>query len=85
VPKISEFYGVVIRMYHNDHGPPHFHASYGGREAGVAFDGRLLWGRLPVRAARLVREWARLRSAELLRNWARVRKGATLERIPPLE
>lgn len=28
LPKISEFYGVAIRMYFNDHGPPHFHAEF---------------------------------------------------------
>ena len=29
MPEISRFYGIVIRMYHNDHNPPHFHAIYG--------------------------------------------------------
>lgn len=27
---ISEFFGIVIAMYYNDHSPPHFHARYGG-------------------------------------------------------
>jgi hypothetical protein len=30
MPEISRFYGIVIRMYHNDHAPPHFHAYYSG-------------------------------------------------------
>jgi hypothetical protein len=29
VPAISTFFGIVIRMYYDDHGPPHFHAYYG--------------------------------------------------------
>src|SRR3954447_25448057 len=29
VPRISEFYGIVIEMYYADHPPPHFHARYG--------------------------------------------------------
>jgi hypothetical protein len=33
MPRISEFFGVLIYMYYNDHAPPHFHAEYGGREA----------------------------------------------------
>jgi hypothetical protein len=33
MPTISEFYGIVIRMYFMDHAPPHFHAVYGGSEA----------------------------------------------------
>jgi hypothetical protein len=27
MPRISQFYGVVIYMYFNDHLPSHFHAS----------------------------------------------------------
>jgi len=26
MPEISRFYGIVIKMFHNDHEPPHFHA-----------------------------------------------------------
>ena len=30
VPRISEFYGIVIAMYYREHGMPHFHATYAG-------------------------------------------------------
>jgi len=30
---ISEFFGILIRMYWDDHPPPHFHALYGEHEA----------------------------------------------------
>jgi hypothetical protein len=33
MPHISEFFGIVIRMFNNDHSPPHFHAQYGDYEA----------------------------------------------------
>jgi hypothetical protein len=33
MPEISRFFGIVIRMYVNDHYPPHFHAVYGEFEA----------------------------------------------------
>jgi len=26
MPTISWFYGIAIRMFYNDHAPPHFHA-----------------------------------------------------------
>ena len=29
MPRISEFYGIVVEMYWSDHNPPHFHAKYG--------------------------------------------------------
>jgi hypothetical protein len=28
MPEISRFFGIVIRMYFDDHNPPHFHAIY---------------------------------------------------------
>src|SRR5688572_32619071 len=74
VPRISEFYGVLVAMYHNEHSPPHFHASYGGREAAVSFDGTVLRGSLPPRALRLVREWSIKNRLALDRNWSRVRR-----------
>jgi hypothetical protein len=58
LPRISEFYGIVIEMYFADHPPPHFHARYGGDEATIAIaTGDVLAGSLPRRALRLVREW----------------------------
>jgi hypothetical protein len=33
MPEISRFYGIVIKMYFNDHNPPHVHAQYSGTEA----------------------------------------------------
>ena len=29
MPEISRFYGIVIKMFFDDHNPPHFHALYG--------------------------------------------------------
>ena len=29
VPEISRFFGIVIKMFFEDHNPPHFHAEYG--------------------------------------------------------
>jgi hypothetical protein len=28
LPKISEFFGIAIYLYFDDHPPPHFHAQY---------------------------------------------------------
>jgi hypothetical protein len=85
VPRISQFYGVTISMYYNEHGPAHFHACYAGWEASLAVEGGLLRGALPPRILRLVRGWAALHRDELHENWARAREGRDLERIPPLE
>ena len=59
MPTISEFYGILIRMFFNDHPPPHFHARYGEFEATFAVETlEVLEGELPSRALLLVREWA---------------------------
>jgi hypothetical protein len=51
MPIISIFFGIVIRMYHSEHPPPHFHASYQGFEALISIDdARVLAGSLPKRA-----------------------------------
>jgi hypothetical protein len=39
MPIISEFYGIKIMMFWNDHMPPHFHAEYG--ESKVLIDKKL--------------------------------------------
>jgi hypothetical protein len=42
VPRLSEFYGIVIYMYWSDHNPPHFHAIYGSHEAQVRIGDRMI-------------------------------------------
>jgi hypothetical protein len=85
LPRISEFYGIVIYMYYNDHAPPHFHAIYGSDEAVVTIQAtRLIAGGLPKRALSLVRTWARAHRDDLLENWAAAREARPLEPIDPL-
>ncbi len=85
MPRISAFYGIVITMYYDEHGLPHFHATYGGQRASIAIaTGQVLAGRLPERAVRLVLEWSSLHQAELQANWARARREEPLEAIAPL-
>lgn len=86
VPRISEFYGILIYMYYGEHGAPHFHAIYGEHDAVISIRGlRVLDGWLPARALRLVRLWARQRREDLEMNWALAREGRRLRPVPPLE
>jgi hypothetical protein len=72
MPVISIFFGIVVRMYHNDHAPPHFHASYQGFEALIRIhDQSVMAGSLPGKALRIVQDWAATHSQELLANWQR--------------
>lgn len=86
MPKISEFFGISIYMCYREHGPPHFHARYGGEEALVAIRRiSVLEGELSPRVQGLVAEWASRHQDELLRNWRRARAHEQLHEIEPLK
>ncbi len=38
MPRVSQFNGIIIAMYYNDHNPPHFHVRYAGHEATIEID-----------------------------------------------
>ena len=86
MPRISHFYGIIIRMYwdERDHPIAHFHAEYTGSYASIAFDGTMLAGTLPPRALRLIQDWAPLHQDELMANWERARNHQPLAKIDPL-
>ncbi|HIE99804.1 MAG: DUF4160 domain-containing protein [Pirellulaceae bacterium] len=85
MPELSRFYGIVIRMYYNDHNPPHFHAEYGSDQMVVdAQTLAVIDGRLPPRATGLVMEWAAQHLEDLQRAWQQARDMQTLQRIDPL-
>ncbi|HZK88634.1 MAG TPA: DUF4160 domain-containing protein [Stellaceae bacterium] len=86
MPVISAFYGIIIRMFYDEHGPPHFHVAYQGYQAVI--DIRTLEvkiGSLPRRALNLALDWAELHQDELLANWDLIEEGRPLNNINPLE
>jgi len=85
MPTISSFYGIVIRMYHDDHPRPHFHAYCGGQSASISIDTlEVLNGRVPRRALTLILEWASEHRTELRENWTLAEAHRTLKTIDPL-
>ena len=57
MPTISRFYGITIRMFYNDHPPPHFHVEYGEFKAEMAIETlQVLAGRLPRHVLGMTRE-----------------------------
>lgn len=86
MPEICRFYGIIIRLYFDDHVPPHFHATYAGDEAVIGIDSlAILQGRLPARAQGLVVEWASLHQAELREAWSRAKRLEPPGKIAPLD
>ncbi len=86
MPIISQFYGIIIRMFYNDHAPPHFHAMYGEYELLIAISPiSILEGKAPGRVRSMVLEWAALHQTELLDNWERCRQAKSPSSVEPLE
>ena len=86
MPEVSRFFGISIRMYFDDHNPPHFHAIYGDREAELGIEPiALLRGRFPRRALGMVMEWAAVHQRELAVNWEFMRNDQPPKRIDPLD
>jgi hypothetical protein len=85
MPEISRFLGIVIRMYHRDHAPPHFHAKYGDYQITVEIDSGVVAGTFPRRALGAVLDWYVGHVGELRENWNRAQNGEELARIDPLE
>lgn len=72
-------------MFWRDHNPPHFHASYAGKE--VLIDIRtlgILEGALPRRALLLVLEWAHAHRDERLEDWDLCQRKQRPRPIAPL-
>jgi len=85
MPEISRFYGIIIKMYFDDHNPPHFHAIYGELETIININTLgIISGELTPRALGLVMEWASLHQNELLRNWEQSKNLEPLDKIDPL-
>ncbi len=86
MPEISRFFGIIIRMYYDDHNPPHLHADYQGGGILIDFRGNILRGSLGSRTAlRLVREWIDLHMEELQKDWELARAGKEIKKIVPLD
>jgi hypothetical protein len=62
MPTIAYFLGISVRMFFNDHEPPHFHVKYQAYRARILIaDEAIIDGKLPFRIARLPKRWTDLR------------------------
>lgn len=86
MPIISQFFGIIIRMFYDEHNPPHLHAEYQGNKAVFDFYGNVIKGNLNSRTAtKLVREWIDIHLKELIEDWNLARNGKEINKIEPLE
>ena len=85
MPIVSLFFGIKITMYHDDHNPPHFHATYAGQTAVInILENTVMKSALPKRQLKLVLAWAELHKDELMQNWELVVANKMPVEIRPL-
>ena len=83
MPVISNFYGIVIKIYfaQSEHNPPHIHALYGEYMSAINIvTGEVIEGDLPNKALKLCREWIEQNKNELMEIW----KSQAFVKLPPL-
>lgn len=85
MPTISMFYGILIRMFYEDHQPPHIHAIYGDEEACYNLEGELIKGKLPSKQHKLVVAWIAIHQEDLQANWKLASIGEQIFKIEPLK
>jgi hypothetical protein len=85
MPEICRFYGIIIKMYFNEHNPPHFHIEYQGFKATISIEAGIVEGKMPKRALNLVFEWLELHREELMDNWLTIQETGEYSKIEPLE
>ena len=86
MPEISRFFGIIVRMFFDEHNPPHIHVEYQGHKAVFDLKGDMTRGDLDSRTAtKLVREWIDLHVDELRADWELAQAGQEVRKIAPLD
>ena len=86
MPEISGFFGIIIRMFFDEHNPPHIHVEYQEGKAVFDLGGNITRGNISSRTAvRLVREWIDIHVDELRADWELAQTGKELRKINPLD
>ncbi len=86
MPTISQFYGIKIYIFYDDHNEPHFHAYYAEYEAEISIkSGNFIGGNLPPNAKKLIKKWMYEHRRELLEDWKLAREHKKLKNIEPLK
>lgn len=85
MPEISRFYGIIVRMFFDDHNPPHFHISYQEYDAAINIEDGTVRGEMPRRALKLAFDWLDLHKDELMENWILIKESGEFKKIEPLK
>ena len=85
MPIISRFFGIAIRMFYDEHNPPHIHGEYQNKKAVFDFCGNIIKGDLESKTAtKLTREWIDIHILNLQKDWELAKQGKEIKKIDPL-
>lgn len=88
MPIVSQFYGVIVRMYYDDmkqHNTPHIHVQYEESKAIYDFNAFCLKGKLPNKQSKMVEAWILIHSEELQLLWKLMQENNEFFNIEPLK
>lgn len=88
MPIISQFYGIIIRMYYRyneQHKFPHLHTTCNEQEAVFNLEGKMIEGKIPIKKKKIVEAWIIIHKKELERLWKITVNGKGYFKIEPLK
>ena len=88
MPIISDFYGIIIRMYFKDnekHKLPHLHANYNEYTAIFDLNGNIIDGKIPNSQKKIVQAWIEIHNSELNNLWDLLVEGKKGFKITPIK
>jgi hypothetical protein len=87
MPIVSQFYGIIIKMYYDDterHHTPHLHAIYAGERAVYDFNGNCIKGKMPIKQEKMIIAWIAIHVEELDALWKLTQEENKFFPIEPL-
>lgn len=89
MPIVSQFYGIIVRVYFNDsqkHYLEHIHVQYNEYDAVYSIkSASVLEGNLPTKQHKLVVAWMEIHKDELLALWKVAQTEGEVFKIDPLK
>lgn len=89
MPIVSQFYGIIIRIYFNDtekHYLEHIHVQYNEYDAVYSIKNiKLIEGKLPQKQHKLVIAWMEIHKDELSALWKVSQNDGEIFKIDPLK
>ncbi len=86
MPRISSFNGIIIRMYRDDHNPPHFHATYAEYEILIRIARPVcLFRQFSIKGIWIGDGMGIIHQDELMDNWKLMNLYLPLKAIEPLK